>query len=182
MFRKYLIPLLIATVAVSSFASVASAKPDGRRPQKHTPWQYFRIFSMTGATLTYTGWQYAKYSRDIALANGYDDGDTQGSFYYGQQYAYYSFMYGFYGYEYGFKDWIVMAGDMAVASKNYEQGIYTYLYNGYYQQYPKQLQQIMDALNGAVGYEDLASKYFYYAVTFVEPQEETEGSSGTKKK
>jgi hypothetical protein len=26
-------------------------------------------------------------------------------------------------------------------------------------------------LNGAVGYEDLAAKYYYYAVTFVTPEE-----------
>jgi hypothetical protein len=171
MFRKYLIPLLIATIALTSFANVGLANPDGRRPKKHTPWQYFRIFSMTGATLSYTGYLYAQYARQIALANGYDDGETQGSFYYGESYAYYSFIYGYYGYEYGFKDWITMAGDMAVASRNYEQGIYNYLLNGYYKTYPNQLQPIMDALDGAVGYEDLASKYFFYSVTFVTPEE-----------
>jgi hypothetical protein len=178
MFRKIFVPLLIATIAATSFASVSSAKDvptdtPTRRPHKHTPWQYFRIFSMTGATLSYTGYLYCQYTRQIALANGYDDGETQGSFYYGEQYAYYSFIYGYYGYEYGYKDWITMGGDMAIAARNYEQGIYNYLYNGYYKTYPKQLQPIMDALNGAVGYEDLAQKYYYYAVTFVEPQEET---------
>jgi hypothetical protein len=177
MFRKFLLPVLIAAIAVSSFANVGFAQdvpgdPPPRRPQKHTPWEYFRIFSMTGATLSYTGYLYCQYARQIALSEGYDDGDTQGSFYYAQQYSYYSFIYGYYGYEYGFKDWIVQAGDLALAGRNYEKGIYDYLYNGYYQQYPRQLQPIMDALAGGVAYEDLAQKYFYYAVTFVEPVEE----------
>ena len=122
---------------------------------------------------TPTEWSVEVATGQIGLSEGYDDGDTQGSFYYAQQYSYYSFIYGYYGYEYGFKDWITMGGDMAAASRNYRQGIHNYLYNGYYKTYPNQLHPIMDALNGAVGYEDLAQKYYYYAVTFVEPQEET---------
>lgn len=185
MFRKVLLPILIAAIAATSFANVGFADdppgdPPPRRPQHLTPWQYFQVFSQTGATLSYTGFLYCQYSRQIALSEGYDDGDTQGSFYYGQQYAYYSFVYGYYGYEYGYKDWITQAGDLAVAAKNYEKGIYDYLYNGYYQKYPSQLQQVMDALNGGVAYEDLASKYFYYAVTFVEPQDDDGGAAQAK--
>jgi hypothetical protein len=190
MFRKFLLPFLIVAIMTASFANVSSAQdppgdPPPRRPQKHTPWQYFRIFSMTGATLSYTGYLYCQYARQIALSEGYDDGDTQGSFYYGEQYAYYSFIYGYYGYEYGFKDWITQAGDLSVAAKNYEQGIYNYLLNGYYKQYPSQLQPVMDALNGGVQYEDLASKYFYYAVTFVTPVDDggdDGGAARAKKK
>lgn len=182
MFRKAPLTLLIAVIAIASFANVGlAADPPTdtppRRPQHLTNWQYFRVFSQTGATLSYTGYLYCQYARQIALSEGYDDGDTQGAFYYGQQYSYYSFIYGYYGYEYGFKDWITQAGDLAVAGRNYEQGIYNYLYNGYYQTYPSQLQPIMDALNGGVQYEDLAQKYFYYAVTFIEPQEETAAKS-----
>ena len=190
MFRKFMLPFLIVAITTASFANVSSAQdqppgdPPPRRPQKHTPWQYFRIFSMTGATLSYTGYLYCQYARQIALSEGYDDGDTQGAFYYGQQYAYYSFIYGYYGYEYGYKDWITQAGDLAVAAKNYEKGIYDYLYNGYYQKYPSQLQRVMDALNGGVQYEDLASKYFYYAVTFVTPVDDggDDGSASRAKK
>jgi hypothetical protein len=170
MFRKVLLPALVAAVALSAFSTDAFAQkgPDGpKRPASKTPMEYFSIYSMTGATLSYTGWQYCDYARQIALVNGYGDSSTKGSFAKGQEYAYQSFYYGYYGYSYGYKDWIVNAGDMAVASRNYEQGIYNYLY-GSYQRNPKQLQTIMDVIAGAVSYEDLAQKYFYYAVTFID--------------
>jgi hypothetical protein len=169
MFRKVLLPAVIAVVALSAFSNDAFAeKGPGakKRPASKTPMEYFNIYSMTGATLSYTGWQYCDYARQIALSNGYGDSSTRGSFAKGQEYAYQSFYYGYYGYSYGYKDWVVMAGDMAVASRNYEQGIYDYLYPTY--QKNGKLQTIMDVISGAVGYEDLASQYFYYAVSFVE--------------
>jgi hypothetical protein len=169
MFRKVLLPALIAVIALSAFSSDAFAQkgPNGpKRPASKTPMEYFKIYSMTGATLSYTGWQYCDYARQIALYNGYGDASTQGSFTKGQEYAYSSFYYGYYGYEYGYRDWVVMAGDMAVASRNYEQAIYNYLLPTY-QKNPTKLQTIMDVVSGAVAYEDLAQQYFYYAVSFV---------------
>lgn len=174
MFRKLLLPILIATIAVTAFASDASAQtgPGPRRPKKHTPWEYFQIYSQTGATLGYTGYQYCYYARQIALTNGYDDGDTQGSFYYGEAYSWYAFVYGYYGFTYGYKDWVKQAADLSIAAENYEKGIYDYLLANYYNKYPSQLQHIMDTLNAAVGYEDLAEKYYTYSITFVEVPEE----------
>lgn len=172
MFRKVLLPALIAVIALSAFSGEAFAQkspPADKRPASKTPMEYFKIYTMTGATLSYTGWQYADYARQIAAVNGYGDKSTQGSFAKGQEYAYQSFYYGYYGLEYGYMDWVVNAGDMAVASRNYEQAIYNYLYSSY-QKNPKQLQTIMDVLSGAVAYEDLASQYFYYAVSFVKPK------------
>lgn len=171
MFRKVLLPALIATIALTAFSSDAFAQssgPPSRKPKKHTPMEYFNIYSMTGATLTYTGWQYCDYARQIAAYNGYSDSSTQGAFKSGQDYAYESFYYGYYGYAYGYKDWVRNAGDMAIASRNYEQAIYNYLHKNYYKSYPEKLQPIMDVVQGAIGYEDLAAAYFYYAVSFVE--------------